>query len=283
MKKKILIHDKCAGLRVHLVEQMQDYVKEDCMVAFSGGADSSILLAVAVEMARKTGKKVYAVTVHTKLHPSGDLEEAKKAAEEMGAIHLVLYADELLEAGVIENPTDRCYRCKKLLFSMIKERARDYGVTNILEGTNEDDLHVYRPGIAALRELGIKSPLADAKLTKQEVRELAKEYKISAGDKPSAPCLATRFPYGTKLSYEDMGRLEKGEEYIRSLGGYNVRIRVHREVLRLEVDEDFFPTVLKKRREILSYLKELGYSYITLDLEGFRSGSMDEILTEEEK
>lgn len=145
----------------------------------------------------------------------------------------------------------------------------------VLEGTNEDDLHVYRPGIRAVRELGVLSPLAEAGLTKQEVRRMAAEYGISVAARPSAPCLATRFPYGTALSLPELKRVEKGEAYLRSLGFRNVRLRVYGCLVRIEVDAEDLEGLLDRRLEAAAFLKELGYQYVTLDLEGFRSGSMD--------
>lgn len=200
------------------------------------------------------------------LHPSKDIERAKEVARETGAEFLVLELDELEAAGIEDNPADRCYRCKKYLFSKLREKAEELGTDHVLEGTNEDDLHVYRPGIRAVRELGIISPLADAGFSKEEVRHLAKEYGISVSDRPSTPCLATRFPYGNHLSYEDMRRVEKGEEHLRGLGLYNVRLRVHKDIVRIEVDPDAFKTVMNFRGELTDYLKNLGYTYITLDL-----------------
>lgn len=263
--------EKCRSL----FQAMEEYAKKDLAVAFSGGADSSLLLKLACESTKKTGSKVYGITVHTRLHPAADLEYAAKIAEETGAVHKILYADELAEAGILDNPVDRCYRCKKMLFQKIQALAKELQAPVILEGTNEDDLHQYRPGIRALKELGIVSPLADAGLTKQEVRSLAARYEISAADRPAAPCLATRFPYGARLSYDQMERIDQAETYIRSLGFYNVRVRLHGDIARVEVDEKDLDALTAKRRSIVSFMKNLGFVYITLDLEGFRSGSMD--------
>lgn len=254
---------------------MSGYACEDAAVAFSGGVDSSLLLKLACQAAKRSGKKVYGILLHTMLHPSGDVEEARQTAEEIGAEFQALELDELSGAGIEDNPLDRCYRCKKYLFERLIQKAETFGVSTILEGTNEDDLHVYRPGIRAVRELGIHSPLAEAGLSKAEVRELAREYGISAAGKPSTPCLATRFPYGMRLTYEEMRRVEKGEAYLRGLGLYNVRLRVHGEIARIETDASDFATLLGKREEAAAFIKELGYRYVTLDLEGFRSGSMD--------
>lgn len=263
--------EKCGLLK----EQMSRYVSEDVAVAFSGGVDSSLLLMTACEAVRETGKKVYGVFLHTMLHPQGELEEARQVAEETGAVFHVIKADELEEAGIADNPVDRCYRCKRYLFQIIKREMKLLGVYRILEGTNEDDLHVYRPGIRAVRELGIISPLADAGMTKKDVRRMAEGYGISVSGKPSAPCLATRFPYGTRITYKEMKKAGDGEAFLKTLGLYNVRLRVHGKVVRIETDLQNMPAIIEEKDIITEYLKKLGYTYITLDLEGFRSGSMD--------
>ena len=152
------------------------------------------------------------------------------------------------------------------------------GVKIILDGTNEDDLHMFRPGLKALKELEIKSPLAESDFSKTDVRKLAEEYGLSVSKKPSTPCLATRFPYGSRLSYEEMKKVEKGEDFLKNLGLYNVRLRIHNDIARIEVDKEDIVKIVVYKEAIISYLKELGYRYITLDLEGFRSGSMDYFL-----
>ncbi len=262
--------------REALLGRIAEYALEDMIIAFSGGVDSSLLLKLACDAVVKTGKKVYGILLHTMLHPKAELKEAESVAKEAGALFRVLRIDELEGAGIEENPVDRCYRCKRYLFRELQKEAELLGVSRILEGTNEDDLHVYRPGIRAVRELGIVSPLVDAGLTKSDVRRLAGEYGISVSGKPSTPCLATRFPYGVRLTYEAMRKVEQGESYLRSLGLGNVRLRVHGNLARLEVDTDDIGRVTERREDIAGYLKNLGYNYVTLDLEGFRTGSMDE-------
>lgn len=259
------------------------YVKENVMVAFSGGVDSSLILKLSCEAAKESGHKVFAVMLKTMLHPAKEVDQARTVAKEVGADFFVLQMDELNKAGILKNPVDRCYLCKKYLFGELKKEAEKLGARIILEGTNEDDLHVYRPGIRAIKELGIISPLAEAKMTKQDVRALAEEYGISVSKKASTPCLATRFPYGTFLSYEKMHKVEQGEGFLKSLGMYNVRLRVHEDVARIEVDAADMDKVIINRLEIAAYLKTLGYRYITLDVEGFRSGSMDDFLKKEER
>ena len=258
-----------------LQEQMLVYAQGDMLVAFSGGVDSSLILKLAVQAAAKTGHQVYGIMMHTMLHPMGEVEDARVTAEQIGAEFRVLEIDELKGADILDNPVDRCYRCKKYLFRNLIEEGEKLGVSVMMEGTNEDDLHVYRPGLRAIRELGIHSPLAEAGMTKAEVRRLAGELGVSVSNKPSMPCLATRFPYGTRISYEVMRKVDEGEAFIRSLGFYNVRLRIHNDVARIEVDVNEMPHLLEHCEQIVAKLKNLGYDYVTVDLEGFRSGSMD--------
>ncbi len=258
-----------------LLTDIDKYTNDDLVIAFSGGIDSSLLLRLATLSAKEKGNTVYAVTIHTKLHPMNDLDVAKAVASEMGAVHKVIHVDELTEANIDNNPVDRCYRCKKHLFSELKALVTEYGAKNLIDGTNFDDLSQYRPGLKALKELEVISPLCDSEFTKAEVRQFAESYNISVAQRPSAPCLATRFPYDTKISYEIMHNIDIAEEYIRSLGFYNVRLRVHGDIARVEIDKVDFDKFLKYSEDIVSKLKELGFIYITLDIEGFRSGSMD--------
>lgn len=267
-----------------LRKQMENYVSGGIAVAFSGGVDSALLLKLAC-MAAGNRSVVYAVTVQTKLHPKGDLEAAGAMAGEFGAVHKVLQMDELAETGITENPPNRCYLCKRGIFRKIKEVAEVLGAECVLEGTNADDLLQYRPGIQALKELEIISPLAECGLTKAEIRKLAEYLNIRAADRPSAPCLATRLPYGAKLNYELLAKIDAGEQWLRGLGFYNVRLRVQESMnelkkererlVRIEVDERDLPNLLEYRKELVVKLKVLGFHRITVDLEGFRSGSMD--------
>lgn len=254
---------------------MSEYAKEDICLAFSGGVDSSLLLKVAADAVRKTGKRVLAVTFDTKLHPSCDLETAKRVAGELGGIHDVISVDELEQEAIRSNPVNRCYLCKRHLFETLKAYGEERGVRQIMDGTNEDDLHVYRPGIKALSELQVLSPLAAIHITKEEVKAIASGYGISVASRPSTPCMATRLPYDTEIDYGVLRKIEKGETYLRGLAGGNVRLRLHKDVARIEADAESLCGLIEKRGEITARLKELGFIYITLDLEGFRSGSMD--------
>lgn len=262
-------------IKTRLEQMMAEYAKEDICLAFSGGVDSSLLLKVAADAAGKTGKAVYAVTFDSRLHPSCDLEIAARVAKELGGIHKVVSVNELEQEEIRFNPVNRCYLCKKKLFQSLKDYAKEMNIPYIMDGTNEDDLHVYRPGIRALRELGIISPLAELHITKVQVKELASWYGISVASRPSAPCMATRLPYGTEIDYDILNLIGKGEEFVSSLVKGNVRLRLHNDIVRIEVDQEAMGNLMEKSREIIAYLKELGFVYITMDLEGFRSGSMD--------
>ena len=254
---------------------MDELTDQDMALAFSGGVDSSLLLKMAADRAAKKGTKVWAVTFNSRLHPSCDLENARKVAGELGGIHVILEIDELEMEEIRSNPVNRCYLCKRNLFRTLMAFAKEKGVEVLAEGTNEDDLHVYRPGIQAVRELGIRSPLAEAGLTNEEVRRLAAACGISAASRPSTPCMATRLPYGARMDYEILKKIEAGEEILRRMIGGNVRLRLHGQVVRIETDPERFSLALEKREEVVRQLKELGFVYIILDLEGFRSGSMD--------
>lgn len=256
-------------------EKMAELAREDICLAFSGGVDSALLLKAAMDAAQKSGKKVYAVTFDSHLHPSCDLEIARRVAAELGGIHHVITVDELEQEAIRHNPVNRCYLCKFHLFDTLKTFAAQQGITRILDGTNEDDMHVYRPGIQALKELGILSPLAELHFTKQQVKELAADYGISVASRPSTPCMATRLPYGAELDYDVLAQIAAGEAFLRTVISGNVRLRLHGNVARIEVDLEVFPQVMAEREQIVDGLKKLGFVYLTLDLQGFYSGSMD--------
>ena len=261
--------------RKKLNERLARLCEADTAVAFSGGVDSTLLLSLAREEAKRQGTRVLAVTADTFLHPLQDKEISAAVCRELQVPQEVVRIDELHEAGITDNPLDRCYLCKRAIFSRIKTLAASLGIFTILDGTNADDLKVYRPGLVALEELGIQSPLKEAGLTKEEVRALARERGLSTTDRPSAPCLATRFPYGTILTEEAMQKVDAAETFLRGFGLYNVRVRVHEDLARIEADPEALPVLTDHRQEIVAHMKQLGYRFITMDLEGFRSGSFD--------
>jgi uncharacterized protein len=258
-----------------LSQTMKEYVGEGICVAFSGGVDSSLLLKMACEEGKRSGQSVLAVTFETKLHPHGDLDEARDMASSFGAVHKIIEIDEFADPEIMQNPVDRCYRCKNLLFQTLIRYAHKEGYHYIMDGSNFDDLKAYRPGMKALKELGIHSPLLELKITKEEIRALASDLSVNSSNKPSAPCLATRLPYGDKLDFVILERIDKGEKFIRDLGFYNVRLRLHKDILRIEIDKKDLVKFIKQSDSVIEKLKEFGFLYVTLDLEGFRSGSMD--------
>lgn len=261
-----------------IISYLNPYLSEGICVAFSGGADSALLLKAAC-MAREAAEgappEILALTVQTRLHPLEDTLEAQTLAQSMGARWMLLPIDEFADPAILDNPKNRCYLCKKLLFSSIKKAAQAQGCLHVFDGTNLDDTREYRPGLRALKELSILSPLMDLGISKAQVRELSAALGLKTAQKPAAPCMATRLPYGARLDYQLLDRIHQGERYLRSLGLNNVRLRFHTPLIRIEVDEKDFSLLINHRKEILQKLHELDFIYITLDLEGFRSGSMD--------
>lgn len=261
--------------KVRLETFLYSLAAEDLAVAFSGGVDSSLLLKLTCEAAKKHGTTVFAVTFDTWLHPKADAEIAARVAAECGAVHVILPVDERAVPELMNNPVDRCYLCKRHLFLSLKKWAAERGITCLLEGTNLDDTKVWRPGRKALAELGIISPLAECEITKQEIRQMSADLGLSVAERPSTPCMATRLPYGAKLDAEILQRLESGEAWMRAQGFSQVRLRFHEPILRIEVLPGDFEKMVEVSAEVAAYMKNLGFLYVTLDLEGFRSGSMD--------
>ena len=245
--------------------------------AFSGGVDSALLLTVLSEIYARKPFPLLAVTFATAFHTAEETASAMKQAAELGVPAELVERDVLSDPVLRGNPKDRCYHCKRALFSEMKRIAETRGIRNLVDGTNADDTQVYRPGRKALEELGVLSPLAVCGFTKDEIRAAARELLIPVADKPSAPCLATRFPYSTVMTDEALRRVERGEAVLREFGLRVVRLRVHGSVARIETDPDGFELASAKRFEIAFALRKEGFPYVTLDLEGFRSGSMDEL------
>lgn len=265
-----------------LVNYFKPYADSGICIAYSGGVDSTLLLKAATDaVSSRTSnlpapvRPVLAVILETQLHPHSDTEQACRMAKSLGAVCKVLQINEFQDPQILSNPKNRCYLCKHFLFTQLKNYAHSQSYTRLFDGTNKDDEKEYRPGRQALAELQIKSPLLELGITKAEVRELSRLQNLSTAFVPSTPCLATRLPYGTRLDQQLLLRIHQGELFLRQNGFYNVRLRYHAPVLRIEVDLDSLEEIIKKRAEILSALKALQFPYITLDLEGFRSGSMD--------
>ncbi len=244
-------------------------------VAFSGGVDSTFLLKTAFDV---LSHKVLAITAVSECFPEQESARAKTFAETYGIRHIVINSDEIGMEEFRLNTIDRCYICKKNLFLEFKNIANEKRIENLIDASNRDDLKDYRPGLKALRELGIESPLMDAGLTKADIRELSREMGLGTWDSPSRACLASRFPYGTEITRERLKIVGQAEEFLENLGFRQNRVRFHGNIARIEIPKEDFNSLLQSSDEISLYLKQLGFAYITLDLQGFRSGSMNEVL-----
>lgn len=262
-----------------LLAVLRERVAGGVLVALSGGVDSAVVLAALAQLRREQSFKLLAVTVVTPFHLVREGAEAAEVARQLGVVHRLLHIDPLQNAAVVANPPDRCYHCKRALFGQLLALAQAEGLSTVMEGTHAGDAIAWRPGRKALAELGICSPLAEAGLTKPAIRALAAAWGLSVAQKPSAPCLATRFPYGTALTAEGLARVGRCEELLRGLlpGVRELRVRDHFPVARLEVPPEAFQTVLARREVLLSALQSAGYRFVALDLAGFRSGSFDEV------
>jgi uncharacterized protein len=250
-------------------------------VAFSGGVDSTFLLNAAKEA---LGDKVIAVTARSLSFPQRELEEATTFAKTYGIKHYIVDSEELDIDGFSQNPKNRCYLCKSELFTKIREIAESKGFSAILEASNSDDNGDYRPGLIAVKELGIYSPLRQIGFTKAEIRELSKEQGLPTWNKPSFACLSSRFPYGESITPQRLQMIDKAEQYLLDLGIWQVRVRFHDNLARIETDENGFSLMLNPqiRTQIYEEFHKIGFTYVSLDLKGYRTGSMNETLSTSE-
>lgn len=250
------------------------------VIAFSGGVDSTFLLQVAWEV---LGNKAIAVTAHSETYPRRELEEARQFTGSHGIKHIVIETLELEIEGFADNPPDRCYYCKHELFSKLTKIAEENGLKYVLDGSNYDDRNDHRPGMRAARQLGVLSPLKEVGLTKDEIRELSKEYGLSTWDKPSFACLSSRFPYGKRITPEKLAVIGEAEDFIRDLGFRELRVRHHDSIARIEVAKADLINIVAYADQITEKLKALGFLYVTLELSGYKTGSMNYTLADEEK
>ena len=269
------IHDKYKVLQENLK------ALGSVAVAFSSGVDSTFLLKAAQEA---LGDKVIAVTASSCSFPKRELEEAKAFCEKNGIRQIIVESEELDIDGFRQNPKNRCYLCKHELFEKIWEIAKENGMNAVAEGSNMDDNGDYRPGLIAVKELGVSSPLRQAELSKAEIRELSREMGLPTWDKQSFACLSSRFVYGETINEKKLGMVDKAEQLLLDMGFHQVRVRIHGNIARIEVLPEEIAKIVEEenRMKIASKLKEYGFDYVTLDLLGYRTGSMNETLEDKE-
>jgi uncharacterized protein len=264
-----------------VIEQKWDRLKtllremQFAVLAYSGGVDSSLLLKAASEV---LGPHLIAVTAVSETYPPGELDAAKAFARPLGVTHRILRTTELASEEFVQNSAERCYFCKKELFGKLKQIADTEGIPFILDGSNTDDLKDYRPGAKAAGEFSVRSPLREAGFSKADVRACARMLNLPVWDKPPLACLSSRIPYGTRITPEILQTIQSAEDRLRVFGFRQVRVRHHGDTARIEIDRDDFGRLLSEdaAQKIVAAFKELGYTYVCLDLEGYRTGSMNE-------
>jgi pyridinium-3,5-biscarboxylic acid mononucleotide sulfurtransferase len=248
---------------------------ESVVVAFSGGVDSGLLCAAAY---RALGERMLAVTVRSPVESRGDVESAQRLAGQVGFPLRVVDHDDLSNPEFVSNPTDRCYVCKLFRFQRLRQLAIEAGFAVLVEGSNADDVSDYRPGRKAVAETGTVSPFLELGFGKDEIRALTKAIGLSIWNRPSAPCLATRFPYDSPITHEGLRQVADGERYLHELGFQVVRVRHHGAMVRLEVATDEIERLVAMREDVTAYFKSLGFTYASVDLSGYRLGSLNEVL-----
>jgi len=248
------------------------------VVAFSGGVDSTLLLKKALDVLG--AENVLATVAQSETYPQSEVQAAIGLANSFGARLRLIHTEELADEDFASNPVNRCYYCKTELFGKLLEIARTEGYSWVVEGSNHDDLADFRPGGQAKEELGVRSPLLEAGFTKQEIRTLSKELGLPTWDKPSFACLSSRFPYGVRITPEQLGMIDRAEAFLKGLGFRQVRVRVHGDVARVEVEPEEMPRMFHDdlAAQVARELKRIGFAYVSLDLEGYRTGSMNEVL-----
>lgn len=246
------------------------------IVAFSGGVDSTLLLKAALDTLG--ADRVLAVTADSETYPSREMEEAKRIALELGAAHKVVYTSELSIPGYVENTSNRCYFCKRNLFEELTPLLKQEGYDYIVFGLIADDMNEHRPGVQAAREMGVRGPLQEAGLYKHEIRDLARELRLSNWDKPSFACLSSRIAYGETITLTKLSRIDQAELFLQTLGFRQVRVRVHGDIARIEVEPNRMEDVIRLSDQISERLQAMDFKFVTMDLNGYVSGSMNRVL-----
>lgn len=267
-------HSKLNALR----KTVQKY--EKVLIAFSGGVDSTFLLKVCTDVLGK--ENVIAATAVSDTYTKDELKYAKSVTADLGVAHILLETDEMSDSSFVSNTPERCYSCKKHLFSSLRDIAEAHSIECLADASNTDDEDDYRPGRRAAKEFSVKSPLIEVGMTKQDIRRYSRRLGMTSWDKPANPCLASRIPYGCKITRNKLEMIQRAEMFVRRAGIRNVRVRHHGKLARIEVlQKDIKKLIGKKlRAKVIDYLKELGFTWITVDLEGYRQGSLNEILPE---